>query len=95
MTLFKGKYRVESARLRGWDYTSAGWYFVTLCTRNRECVLGEIVNGVVHLSPIGELVAREWLKTEQVRVNVALDEWVIMPNHVHGIIVIKDNLDVV
>ena len=94
MTLFKGKYRVESTRLRGWDYTSAGWYFVTFCTRNRECVLSEVVNGVVHLSPIGELVAREWLKTEQVRANVALDEWVIMPNHVHGIIVIKDNLDV-
>ena len=55
MALFKGKYRVESARLRGWDYTSAGWYFVTLCTSNRECVLGEVVNGVVHLSPIGEL----------------------------------------
>ena len=94
MTKFKDKYRVESARLRGWDYASAGWYFVTLCTRNRECVLSEVVNGVVHLSPIGELVAREWLKTEQVRANVALDECVIMPNHVHGIIVIKDNLDV-
>jgi hypothetical protein len=91
MTLFKGKYRVESTRLRGWDYASAGWYFVTLCTRNRECVWGEVVNGAVRLSPMGEIVAEEWRKTEQIRANVALDEWVIMPNHVHGIIVIKNN----
>ncbi len=89
MTKFKDKYRVESARLRGWDYTSAGWYFVTICTHQRACVLGRVINGDVELSPLGEIVAEEWQRTAQVRPNVDLDAWVVMPNHVHGIIVIN------
>jgi REP element-mobilizing transposase RayT len=90
MTLFKEKYRIESTRLPGWDYVSAGWYFVTFCTKNRECLLGDVINGDIRLSAIGEIVAEEWQKTEQIRPNVAMDEWMIMPNHVHGIIVIKN-----
>jgi putative transposase len=89
MTKFKGKYRVESTRLPGWDYAGAGWYFVTICTRNRECLFGDIVDGEMHLSSIGEIVAEEWQKTPDIRPNVVLDEWVIMPNHLHGIIIIE------
>ena len=88
MTLFKQKYRIESTRLRGWDYSAAGYYFVTFCTGGREPCLGQVVDSDVRLSPFGEIVAEEWLRTETIRPNVRLDEWIIMPNHVHGIIVI-------
>jgi putative transposase len=89
MTLFKNKYRIESTRLKGWDYAAAGWYFVTLCMRGRECFFGDVKDGEMRLSMIGDIVAEEWQKTEIVRPNVELDEWVVMPNHIHGIIVIK------
>ncbi|MFN3309637.1 MAG: hypothetical protein ACK44E_10570, partial [Anaerolineales bacterium] len=83
---FCGKYRIPSARLPGWDYTSAGWYFVTICVKNRVPCLAEIVNGVVRLSPIGEIVAEEWQRTAHIRPNVVLDAWVVMPDHFHAII---------
>jgi putative transposase len=88
VTKFKDKYRVESTRLPGWDYSQPGWYFVTICTRDRHLFFGDVADGTVCLSPIGEIVAEEWQKTPQIRPNVELDEWVVMPNHVHGIIVI-------
>ena len=88
MTLFKAKYRVDSARLQGWDYTSAAWYFVTLCTKDKKCFFGEIVNEQMTISPIGAIVAEEWNKTPEVRSGTDLDEWILMPNHLHGIIVI-------
>jgi hypothetical protein len=88
MTLFKNNYRIESARLKGWDYTSARGYFVTFCTRDRQPFLGKVTGADVRLSPIGEIVAEEWLHTPHVRPNVELDEGIIMPNHVHGIIII-------
>jgi putative transposase len=88
MTKFKDKYRIESTRLRGWDYSSPGWYFVTICTNQRLLFFGEIVDGQMRLSQAGQIVAEEWLRTPEVRSNVVLDEWMIMPNHVHGIIVI-------
>src|SRR6266487_3205815 len=72
MTLFKDRYRVESARLKGWDYSAAGYYFVTICTRNRECWLGEVIDGIMRLSSVGEVVAEEWLKTSQMRDNVRI-----------------------
>ncbi len=93
MTLFKNKYRIESTRLRNWDYASAAWYFVTLCTRNREMFFGDVKEGEMILSPAGEIVAEEWLKTKEVRTNIELDEWIVMPNHVHGIIVITHSVE--
>jgi len=92
MTLFKQKYRIESTRLKGWNYASAGYYFVTICTHQRQCVLGQVVDGNVILSPIGEIVAEEWEKTAVIRANVESDEWIIMPNHLHGIIVITHEI---
>jgi REP element-mobilizing transposase RayT len=89
--LFKDKYRIESTRLKEWDYSSPGYYFVTMCTQNRECAFGEIVNGQMQLSSIGKIVAEEWQKTEQIRENIELDEWIIMPNHIHAIVVIEDD----
>ncbi len=91
MTLFENKYRVESARLKGWNYSSAGFYYVTICTKNRECYLGEIVDGVMHLSEIGGVVLDEWRRTEKIRPGVILDAFMIMPNHLHGIVGIKND----
>jgi putative transposase len=91
MTKFRNKYRVQSARLASWDYTSAGYYFVTLCTRDRICFFGDLIDGTMVLSPIGALVAEEWQKTPQIRIYVELDEWVVMPNHLHGILIINEH----
>ena len=84
------KHHRRSIRLKGYDYTQAGAYFVTLCIRNRECLLGEIIQGVMHLSPFGRIVEKEWYRTATVRHNVELDAFVIMPNHIHGIIILTD-----
>jgi len=90
MTLYKNKYRIESARCQNWDYTSNGYYFVTICTQNRQYFFGDVVAGKMQLSPVGQIVAEEWQKTAEIRSYIELDEWVIMPNHLHGIIIIKN-----
>ena len=63
-----------------------GSFFVTICTRGRARILGSVVQGVVALSPVGCLVREEWLRTPVIRPGVRLGEWVIMPDHVHGIL---------
>ena len=88
--LFKNKYRIESCRLKGWDYAQAGYYFITICTKNRIDYFGKIENGKIHLSHVGEIVKEEWIKTAMIRKNVILDEFIIMPNHIHGIIFINN-----
>ncbi len=85
-SLFRNRYRIPSTRLPGWDYSASGLYFVTLCVKDRRPCLAEVVNGEVCLSAIGEIVAEEWVRTAQIRPYVMLDAWVIMPNHLHGII---------
>ena len=87
--MYRNKYRIPSARLKNWDYSSSGWYFVTICTKNKICYLGTIIKSRRRLSTIGKIVDREWLKTLKIRPNVKLDEYTILPNHIHGIIVIK------
>jgi putative transposase len=91
MALFKNKYRIESTRLKGWDYRSAGYYFVTICTQNRVHYFGEVAKGDMRLSIVGEIAARFWTEIPSHHTQVELDEFVVMPNHVHGIIVIADN----
>ena len=81
---------VQSTRLRDWDYTSSAWYFVTICTRHRLPVLGQVAGDTVGLSLAGRVVFEEWLRTPAVRPSVSLDEFVVMPNHLHGIIVIEN-----
>jgi REP element-mobilizing transposase RayT len=91
MTKFKGKFRIESSRLPDWDYTSPGYYFVTICTHKLCPFFGEVVGGYMKLSPIGEIVADEWQRTATIRKIVSLDEWVMMPNHIHGIILLLEH----
>jgi putative transposase len=78
----------RSIRLRGYDYSQAGAYFINLVTEKRLCLFGEIINGEMRLSRLGRTVEREWLRLERRFAGVELDEFVIMPNHVHGILVI-------
>ena len=77
-------------RLRGYDYSQSGAYFVTVCVQNRQSVFGKVTNGRMMLSEAGRMVEEEWLKTPAVRPQVQLDEFVVMPNHFHGIIMIRN-----
>jgi REP element-mobilizing transposase RayT len=79
----------RSIRLSDYDYTAPGAYFITICTDQRACIFGEIVNGVLRASPLGEIAHREWLRLPQRFSGVALDACAILPNHMHGILVIQ------
>ena len=81
-------HRRRSVRLPGHGYTRPGAYFVTICTRERECVLGDIVRGVMRLNEWGCVVREEWLRTAQLRPYVRLDRFIVMPNHFHGIVML-------
>jgi REP element-mobilizing transposase RayT len=77
--------------VQGYDYTQAGAYFITICTRDRECLLGKVVNGEVQLNDTGRLVESVWLQTATVRPNIDLDAFVVMPNHFHAIFFIHES----
>jgi hypothetical protein len=77
----------RSIRLREYDYSQAGAY---VCTWDRGCRFGEVVNGVMRLNNEGEIVQEEWLRTADIRKEVTLGEFVVMPNHIRGIIYITD-----
>ncbi len=78
----------RSIRLVGYDYTQAGAYFITICTHNRQNLFGKIVNGEMVLNEHGRVAAACWLDLARHFPHITLDEWVVMPNHIHGIIVI-------
>jgi len=81
----------RSIRLKEDDYSQPGAYFVTICTLNKECLFGDIVSNEVVLNDNGKIVQNEWINTGKLRPNVALDQYVIMPNHFHGILIINGN----
>jgi REP element-mobilizing transposase RayT len=87
---YKNKYRIKSNRLQNWDYGWSAYYFVTICTKNRVKYFGEIVNAkeTVVLSSIGEIACRYWKEIPKHFPLVKLGEFVIMPNHIHGILVL-------
>jgi len=91
MTLYKNKYRVESARLKGWNYSSPGYYFFTVCTKNRACLFGEIVNGKMVPNEYGKILEHCWNDLPNHYPNLKLDQFVVMPDHIHGIIIIVNN----
>ncbi len=84
------KHHRRSIRLKGYDYSQAGAYFVTICAYNRECLFGEIVDGKMALNELGEIVREEWIYSTKIRNEIKMDEYVVMPNHIHGIVIIKD-----
>jgi putative transposase len=81
-------HRRRSIRLTGYDYSQTGAYFVTICTQNRECLFGDIVDGEMGLNDAGCIVKQCWDNIPAHFSHVELDEFIVMPNHVHGIIVI-------
>lgn len=92
-TKYKGRYRIPSARA-WWHQYNGGTYFVTICTKNREHFFGEIKDGVITLSMIGEYLNQQILSTPEVRpdMNLEIPTFTIMPNHVHLLVVIGDNV---
>ena len=88
MTYNPNRHHRQSIRLRGYDYTQAGAYFVTIVIQNRELLLGEIVDRVMRLNDYGRVVLEEWNKLPARFSSVTLDASAIMPNHLHGIIMI-------
>jgi len=89
MALYQEKHRVASTRLKGWDYRSRGWYFVTLCAQNHACVFGEIVEGEVQPSRLGLILESELRLLPTHYDKVEVDAQVVMPNHMHAIVVIE------
>ncbi|MEW5925695.1 MAG: transposase, partial [Candidatus Zixiibacteriota bacterium] len=73
----------RSIRLTDYDYASEGAYFVTICTHNKQCLFGDIIDGEMQLSVYGQIVRDEWLITPQKQPNILLDEFIVMPNHFH------------
>lgn len=86
---FRNKYRIKTTRLPNWDYGWDGYYFITICTHNRINWFGEIVNGEMILSDFGNIVKEEWNRSFEIRDELTTGEFVIMPNHLHAIVIIK------
>jgi REP element-mobilizing transposase RayT len=107
MTLYKNKYRIETTRLKNWDYSSNGYYYITICTKNREHIFGKIAvetgfkpvstptkpvfKMIMILNEYGKIVEKCWYDLSEHYANLKLDEFVIMPNHIHGIVIIENN----
>ncbi|BBO90310.1 transposase [Desulfosarcina ovata] len=79
----------RSIRLKGYDYSSPGAYFITLCTHGQVCLFGDITDGHMKLNDAGRIVTDEWIQTAVIRNEIELDEWVVMPNHFHGIVFLR------
>jgi putative transposase len=88
MRLYQNKYRVKSARLLAWDYRSPGWYFVTICTQDHRHIFGDISGGRVRLSTSGQIADSELRNLPHHYLNISTDSFIVMPNHIHAIVVI-------
>ncbi len=80
----------RSIRLKDYDYASPGAYFVTVCSHDRKCVFGEVVDGRMRLNEFGLIVVEEWKKTPAIREEIGIDTFAMMPNHLHGIVIIEE-----
>jgi REP element-mobilizing transposase RayT len=89
MTYDPDKHARRSIRLRDYDYAQPGAYFVTLCIQNRECLLGEVVEGIMRVNEVGQIIQSVWDELPRHYPGVDIDAFVVMPNHVHGIIVLS------
>lgn len=90
---YKQIYNPKSNRLQNYDYGSNWWYFITICTKNRENYFGEIIDGKMILNEIWKIVEKYYLEIIEHFPFVILDEFVIMPNHIHGIIIIDNEIN--
>jgi putative transposase len=83
------RHRRRSIRLEGYDYAQTGAYFVTICTQNRECLFGNIVDGEMRLNEYGRIAKESWEWLSRQYKYIDIDEWVVMPNHLHGILIVN------
>ncbi|MFZ1322072.1 MAG: transposase [Ignavibacteria bacterium] len=90
--LFKNKYRIESSRLKGYDYSSPGKYFITIVTKFRTRFFGHVENGKMILNETGKIANNFWLQIPDHFNHVNLDEHIVMPDHIHGIIELTPNV---
>jgi len=81
----------RSIRIKGYDYSNNGAYYMTICTQNRELLFGNVKNKEMHLNEYGNIANKYWLDLSERYPNIMLDEYIIMPNHIHGIIFIQNN----
>lgn len=95
MDKFHNKYRIPSARLQNWDYGWNGAYFLTICTKKRECFFGEVIHGEMKLTEIGELARKFLLEIPERYKYAILDEFTVMPNHIHAIVIIEKRTDAI
>ena len=82
------KHDRQSIRLRGYNYARPGAYFITICTHGRVCLFGQVEKGRMYLNALGRIVAEEWKRSADIRAEIEVDAYVIMPNHIHGIVLI-------
>ncbi len=88
MTKFQNRYRIESHRKPGWNYADAGDYYITICIENMQCILGCVVDTKMVLNDFGKIVQSELIKSADIREELQLGEFVVMPNHIHAIIIL-------
>ncbi len=93
MSKFKNTFRIESTRLKNWDYSTPWWYFVTINTNNHVEFFGNVVNEKMNLNELGVVADKYWREIPNHFKNVELDYYVIMPNHIHGIVIINEHID--
>ena len=79
----------KSLRLSGYDYSQPGYYFVTICSFQRQCLFGDIIDYSMQLNQYGEIVREQWLQSAVIRTEIELDEFIVMPNHFHAIVIIN------
>lgn len=92
---FQNKYRIPSARLQNWDYGANGAYFITICTKEMKHFFGEVADKKMNLNAVGELAEEYWIEILQHFPYIELGNFQIMPNHMHGILIIdKSHVDV-
>lgn len=82
----------QSHRLQCYDYSREGVYFVTICTRHRQCLFGKIAENSMMLNDLGKIVEKCWNAIPQHFPHMLLDAYIIMPNHIHGIVIINQSL---
>jgi len=87
---YKNRFRIKSTRLQNWDYGWDGAYFITICTQNRKNYFGQIKNGQMQLSNIGVIANILWYEIKNHARNIQLGEFIIMPNHIHGILILNN-----
>jgi REP element-mobilizing transposase RayT len=80
------KHHRKSTRLKGYDYASMGYYFITVNSKDKRCIFGEIKDGIMYPTILGRIIEEEWKITGEIRKNIILHEYVVMPNHFHALV---------